>query len=417
MRTSTLSAPPCLARIGDDQCTGCAACANGCERRAIEIALSPEGFYRPVLRWELCDSCMECLGSCPVIALVDKARAVGESSDHVEAYAAWSNDEEIHLSSSSGGIFSELARQVLDNGGVVFGCEWGESWTPRHVAVSDWAEVPRLRGSKYVPSRIGERLYRDIIDLATRGTLVLFCGTPCQVAGLDLICPSEARHNLLLVDLVCHGVPSLTSFWGYLDWKFGSTENLAHFSFRSKDLSLREKGGFFYSLHAITKSGEESLFPAGLDPWFKAGMMFHLFLQRCCFECRFNDLPRCGDITLGDFWGIPGNWHDPRGDSVVLIHTERGRAILRQLEDQGRIRAKSAEYSVAAEKSGRLRGSTYPVPFLRKPALQWIAEGRSYGRIHSLIYLPLRWRERILAYRRSMTRRLVNPFQAIFGRC
>ncbi len=386
--------PPCLRRIGEDRCTGCAACANGCDQMAIDIMLTPEGFYRPVLQKESCNGCKACVQSCPVIAAEEATR---DTDGEPDVFAAWSNDPDIHISSSSGGLFSELAHLVLMCGGVVCGCEWGDNWTPRHVIVKKWEDVSRLRGSKYLPSLVGANFYRNIIDLAGSGAIVLFCGTPCQVAALDRLCPPRVRENLLLVDLVCHGVPSLTSFWSYLDWKFRKSDSLAHFSFRNKELCTQ-------TICAVQKNGSKYLVAAGEDPWFRAVMVYHWFLQSICFECPFGGRHRYGDITLGDFWGIPEKWSDPKGDSVVLANTGKGKSAMRELIESGRIRVKASDYHSASRNIRRLRGAVYPVSLLRPLALRWTATGKSFRRIYALFYLPTRFRERIAGYALKLLR-------------
>lgn len=400
------AAPPCYSQIGDDQCTGCAACANGCHRSAIEMKLNREGFYRPVLRNDLCNDCVACLHHCPVITVAEQNY---NPADPPDVYAAWSTDEGVHLSSSSGGIFSELARHVLDHSGVVCGCDWGENWTPRHVMAKTWADITRLRGSKYIPSFVGDQFYREVIDLAKAGITVLFCGTPCQVAGLDLITPPEARANLLLVDLVCHGVPSLTSFWRYLDWKFGDKDRLKQFSFRNKEISIQ-------TICAFTDSGSKFLVPCYQDPWFATAMIYHAFLQRSCFQCHFRNLPRRGDISLGDFWGISDQWHDPRGDSVVFANTEKGKVVLRQLLEEKQIIAKTSDYTTASRSNGQLRGVVYPVPVLRNLSLRFLTDGKSFVWIYRLCYLPLRFVDRLFSFTRRRTLIVSRICRQILGR-
>ena len=376
---------PCVSHIGDGQCTGCAACANGCPQSAIKMSLNREGFYRPLLQKEACNKCMVCLRCCPVNV---GANQRDKQNNIPEIYAAWSTDEKIHLSSSSGGIFSELAHHVLDNTGVVCGCEWGDNWTPRHVMIRDLSGLSRLRGSKYIPSFIHDQFYREIIKLTKAGTTVLFCGTPCQVAGLNLITPPEARANLILVDLVCHGVPSLKSFWCYLDWKFGGRDSIKEFSFRNKEISVQ-------TICAITKTGDKYLRACGQNAWFRAAMVYHLFLQESCFACHFGNVPRQGDLTLGDFWGIPEQWHNPKGDSVVFANTAKGKKILHHLIQDNHITVKESDYATASNQVGRLRGSIYPVPLFRNLSLQLI-EANSFELVYRFCYLPLKFKERVI---------------------
>ena len=400
----SIVAPPCLSRIGDDQCTGCSACANACPQQAIEIRLNAQGFYRPSLLDDQCDQCGLCLKRCPVIAAIELMPVSRQSEDALQVYAAWSTDEQVHHSSSSGGVFSELARHILQQGGVVCGCEWGERWTPRHVIVRDWEGVARLRGSKYIPSFVDEHCYREIIELAKAGTPVLFCGTPCQVAGLNLIAPPSARENLILVDLVCHGVPSLISFWSYLDWKFGSREQVSYFSFRNKEISVQ-------TICALTHNGLKYLAAAGSDVWFRLAMVSHLFLQRACFNCHFGTCHRWGDLTLGDFWGIPEEWHSAIGDSVVLASTSKGRKVLAHLIGNDQLTHKQSDIKTASKRIGRLRGASYPHSRLRPAAMRLIMAGRSFAWVYYFYFKPMRFFERLGGFLRRRITFLKNPFR------
>lgn len=405
--SATIVPPLCLSQTGDDQCTGCSACANACPRHAIEIRLNCEGFYRPSLRDGLCDECRLCLKRCPVIAVMNSPMRDAQPKEVPEVYAAWSTDEQVHRSSSSGGAFSELARYVLKQGGAVCGCEWGENWTPRHVIVRDWEGIARLRGSKYIPSFVEDHFYREVIDLAKSGTLVLFCGTPCQVAGLNLITPSSEREKLLLVDLVCHGVPSLTSFWRYLDWKFGSRGRLTDFSFRNKEKSVA-------TICAQLENGERYLANVGADPWYRSGMTYHFYLQASCFACRFS-AQRHSDISLGDFWGIPNAWHDPLGDSVVLANTVTGKETIAQIGNQ-RLSVRSSDFDTAARKSGRLRGgSIYPVPRLRALSMLLLVQGQSFAWVYYLCFLPTQFTKRLSAFIQSRSARLFQPLRQLWN--
>jgi coenzyme F420-reducing hydrogenase beta subunit len=398
--------PPCLLHIGENRCTGCAACTNACPVQAIQLQLDPQGFYRPRRNPDLCDNCMACLEFCPVSA-VEAGLQANQPPEPVEVSAAWSTSEEIHSASSSGGIFSELALDFLAQSGVVSGCRWDSDWGARHVLIQAPEALAPLRGSKYVPSFINPTLYRNIIRLARSGRPVLFCGTPCQVAGLAGLAPPSARSHLLLVDLVCHGVPSLKSFWSYLQWRFGERANVVEFTFRGKQISTQ-------TLCATTRTGTRYMLTCAQDPWFRCALVYHLLLQRSCFACPFGGLPRSGDITLGDFWGIPEQWHHPRGDSMLMANSPKGKQMVRRLVEGGRIRIQSSDYATAAGKIHRLRGSIYPVPALRRPVLAWIGAGRSFGAIHRFCYQPLRLRERSSAAAGRRMRMLYMPLKQLW---
>ena len=144
----------CLDIIGTARCTGCFGCQSACTIGAIVISLDADGFYKPVINRQTCTECGICQHCCPVIIGQKSLLAVDKWSEP-KAFAAWTNDEQVRLNSSSGGIFSELAKTVIDNGGAVAGCIWGENWTPEHTVAHTWHDVEIMSGSKYVPSRVG----------------------------------------------------------------------------------------------------------------------------------------------------------------------------------------------------------------------------------------------------------------------
>ena len=157
--------------------------------------------------------CVDC-GLCSKVCPINKLPQLNEAK---EAFSGWSSHEAVRLSSSSGGAFTEIARPILDKGGVVFGCTLNDKLKAEHVYVETLEELEeKLRGSKYVQSHIGKS-YKQVKDFLKQGRQVLFSGTPCQIAGLR----NYLRHdynNLFTIDLVCHGVPSPMIFEHYKEF-------------------------------------------------------------------------------------------------------------------------------------------------------------------------------------------------------
>ena len=179
----------CIDLVDDDRCTGCAGCVNACPNDALEMRLTTEGFYRPVLNKKRCILCGLCEKKCPVLAMERGALPITHWTDP-KVYAAWSTDTETHNASSSGGVFSEISKIVIENSGVVFGCCWNENFEPEHTAVTTLGELAKLRGSKYVPSNVGQTM-SQAIEIARSGKQVLFSGTPsCQ---LEALCGERSR--------------------------------------------------------------------------------------------------------------------------------------------------------------------------------------------------------------------------------
>ena len=73
-----------------------------------------------------------------------------------QAYAAYTKDSDIRKSSSSGGIFSELGLQVLNQGGAVYGAAYGTNYHVEHICIENVDDLERLRGAKYAQCRLND---------------------------------------------------------------------------------------------------------------------------------------------------------------------------------------------------------------------------------------------------------------------
>lgn len=235
-----------------------------------------------------------------------------------KVYAVWHKNGIVRAASRSGGIFTALSDKVLNEGGVVYGCVLTENLDIAHIRAEDATGRNRMRGSKYVQSRLGEA-FKDVeVDLKA-GRSVLFSGTSCQVAGLRKFLEKVNTDRLLCVDIVCHGVPSPRVWREYLKWqesKSGSKvvavdfRNKADFGWRDHVETLRLENGEKINSIVFTK-----LFYG------------HNVLRLCCYECRWKSTVHPGDITIADYWGIEKaapEFDDNKGVSLVLINTEKG---------------------------------------------------------------------------------------------
>ena len=189
-------------------CTACEACRSVCPQACISMEEDGEGFLHPVIDRTSCVECGSCRKVCPILQPLPLAAPE-------RVYAAWSRDEAVRTGSSSGGLFYELARQVISEGGVVCGAV-REGSRVYHRCAEDLSGVEAMRGSKYVQSRIGDS-WQEVSAHLKAGRRVLFSGTPCQVAGLRAFLGGKDLPGLVTVDLVCHGVPSARLFDVY--WK------------------------------------------------------------------------------------------------------------------------------------------------------------------------------------------------------
>ena len=296
-------------------CTGCQACENRCPFGAISMKEDEEGFFYPDINKDLCTECGLCEKTCPVIN-----DPVFVKLNEPEVYACWSNDDEIRDKSSSGGVFSLIAREVLKNGGVVFGAVFDESFGVYHTYIEDYKQIDILRRSKYVQSYIGNS-FKETEAFLKSGRKVFYVGTPCQIAGLVGYL-KKTYENLITCGFVCYGVPSPKVWKAYLQYRRGS-KKISRISFRDK----MNNGWRQYNMLMDFEDGTRYIKKANDDAYF-IGFGRNLFSRLSCFNCKFRFDNTKADITLADFWGIEKlegiEVKEDKGVSMVLINTIKG---------------------------------------------------------------------------------------------
>lgn len=333
-----------------DSCTACSACQSICHKHAITMITDDEGFQYPYINEDSCVECGLCIKTCPANKELDVT-----SSYPQQPYLAWINDDEVRLDSSSGGIFTALARYVISQGGVVCGAAYDDDMTVRHRIVDNENDLIHLRGSKYVQS-ITEGIFSDIKVYLNKGVMVYFVGTPCQVAGLKSFLKKK-YDNLLTSDLICHGVPSGNLFKEqikYFERKEG--KKIVDVKFRAK-----KRFGQGYDIQIITNTGANEFFCAELVPYFN-GFWKNITLRESCYKCQYASLHREGDITLADFWLVKKCFPDVRtskGTSLVFVNSIIGENIFMKLANSGDVYIREATIEQALLGQGQLKS---PVP-------------------------------------------------------
>lgn len=302
-----------------ETCTGCGACANACPRGCISMQADAEGFLRPTIDEVKCVDCGLCDRACPVLHF--GAESV---SGFPKAFAAHHSNETVLAGSSSGGVFTALAEQILVQGGTVYGAAFREDLSVAHLRVDTIAGLEALRGAKYLQSDTGDAYALVKQDLAA-GRSVLFSGTPCQIAALRSFL-GKAEEHLLCVDTVCHSVPSPMAWQSFLqDIRQQEGKAVRSVSFRDK-----RNGWQDYVMAVRLSDGSELLYGRAQNPYMKA-FISGLSTRPSCHTCPFKGENRGADITLGDFWGVETacpNAFCRQGTSLIMIHTEKGMQVL-----------------------------------------------------------------------------------------
>ncbi|WP_051688102.1 Coenzyme F420 hydrogenase/dehydrogenase, beta subunit C-terminal domain [Desulfofalx alkaliphila] len=303
-------------------CMGCHACENICPTNSTSMETDEEGFLYPSVDYSLCIKCNKCANVCPII---NRKQVFNDPI----AYSCINNDEKIRLDSSSGGIFTLIAEQVIDQGGVVFGASFNNEFEVEHSFVETKRILWKLRGSKYVQSKIGDS-YKQAKEFLQSGREVLFTGTPCQIAGLKNFL-GESYTNLFMIDIICHGVPSPDVWRKYVKFreKFAGSP-AKRIAFRRKDDGWKQ-----YSVLFLFKNNTEYLQNLRKDLYMRA-FLKDVCLRPSCYHCKFKGLNRQSDITLADFWGIQNilpEMNDDKGTSLLFINSKAGQVLFDEIKD------------------------------------------------------------------------------------
>lgn len=303
-------------------CCGCGACGAVCPTGAISIVENAKGFLHNRVDETKCIHCKKCLRVCPFYQVETK-----KLQDAKRLIAYQSKEKQHQVYSSSGGFSADLAKMLNHEGYTVYGAAYNHNEDiAEHIGIVpyDTSELGKIQGSKYIQSHT-EKALKAIQHNQTVDKFVFF-GTPCQVAAVDkLLRLQNRRENAILVDLICHGVPSNLLWKKYLqeiETKYGIQKH-PFVSFRS------EKGGWHIRSIAITDGKQDYQEIDRKDPFY---VLFRNSLcdMETCYECPYRD-KSSADIRMGDYWG-PRYAKNESGISMVIANTEKGSQIIQRMK-------------------------------------------------------------------------------------
>ena len=299
-----------------EDCCGCSACMAACPVDAIQMTADDEGFQYPQIDMEKCINCGKCDRVCPI------KNPVPEIPKEQKAYLFQLKDKKLRMDSTSGGAFTAIASTILREGGVVFGAAYDENLQVIHTYVEEEEDLWRFRNSKYVQSNV-QNSFRQVKEFLQQGRKVCFSGTPCQIEGLNsYLKNADERRNLILVDLVCHAVPSPLLWKKYVAWQqkrlgkeIGTIRFRAkrHYGYKYSQMVIEDKEG-----NVIYHSGVES------DPYLRA-FFSNLSDRPSCYECKFKKRYRVSDMTIWDCFDVGlknKSIDDDLGTTSILLHNK-----------------------------------------------------------------------------------------------
>lgn len=305
-----------------DQCTGCSLCIHSCPVSAIEQDFAEHGaFWHPKINETKCIECHKCVAVCPQNHILElpeyeSRRIVAQDTDISSLQTA-----------TSGGAASALSKSFIQQGGVVYGAAFGADMQLSHIRCTTQDECERIKGSKYVQSKIAH-VYELIEQDLKEQRPVLFIGTPCQCVALKRA--FDRYDAFFCCDFVCNGVGSPVIFQkhlAYLQKKYRCT--IADYIFRPKKHKYLEPYERFLDVF-----GKEYRIKS---PWKKWGSLYYsaLAIRACCYDCRYAEAHRkVADITLSDIpMALASSADFPHavdryGASLLSVNSAKGKQLL-----------------------------------------------------------------------------------------
>lgn len=346
-----------ISTVTRDSCCGCKVCADVCNHKAISYALDDEGFFVPMVDSDLCRDCGLCTTVCPSLN-------AGRRASIDICYATYAKDKEFLLQGSSGGMFGLLAREVLKEGGVVYGAAFDEHMKLKHARATNEHELMPILKSKYLQSDCSG-IYKQVRQDLKDGKTVLFSGTPCQCNAISNYI-GERDEGLIIVDVVCHGTPSQELFDRCnKDYEEQNGCKVKSFQFRYKGKGVKHPHSFRMD---VEKNGKiKTIVGQHYQNPYYFGFQTHITLRKKCYHCNQATPERNSDITLADFWGIEKQnpqLHTNDGISMVAPHTRKGQALFDKVRLSFNIYCEEAPYRLATENNNNMHG------FVKKPAMR-----------------------------------------------
>ena len=318
--------------ITNSLCCGCKACEQVCPKYAISMKMDEKGFWYPRIDKKKCVECGLCYKVCP-------ENYQSFQTNLSECVVYYNKDKGKQQEYSSGGAFLRICKEYVEGKDdyAIYGAAITTGNIVKHIRVTNRDNINQLSRSKYVQSDT-ENVYKQVKTDLSMKKYVVFSGTPCQVQALKNFLGKE-YERLLLIDFVCHGVPSPMAYKKYCD-SIAKTlgKKIDKVLFRYKQEIGPDKKWDTQGMSILFDDGTSYKETRAADVYMRA-FLSELLSRPSCNECKYTKLNRVSDLTLGDFWGIEEEYpqhaiQNTAGTSMVLVNSVKGRELVQNIKQK-----------------------------------------------------------------------------------
>ncbi len=298
-------------------CSGCGMCEVICPKDAIEISLNSSGFYHYEVDEKKCIHCNLCKNVCSFSNIKNIKKI-----EYGNLFKVKSKSINIVEESTSGGVCYEIANYYNSRGYSIIGCSYDKkNKIAKHILIDENRnqDIELINKSKYIQSNT--EIFNKLNSL---NSAVIF-GLPCQIASINnYLLLKNRRDSFILIELICHGVPSHLLFSKYIDEQKITNPNV-EFRYKRDKINWKKKRMKVWNNKKmkIIKSTKSKFYT-----FFELSKC----LSQSCYECNFRNKSGA-DLRVGDYW----NDEDKRnclGINMVISMTEKGEKILNNLIEE-----------------------------------------------------------------------------------